>query len=237
MKKILNYFTIFEWCLWLGSLATILITFFAMGNTDYRQLACSLVGVTGLIFIEKGSLVGMIITLIFSALYGIVSYFCAYYGEMITYLGMTSPIALIGIFTWFRHRREDEKGKVVINEIHGKEYGILAVISLIVTVSFYFILRALNTANLIISTISVLTSFVAAYLQLRRSRFYAIGYTLNDIVLITLWTLQAVNDIRYLAMVSCSVAFLVNDIYGFINWTRMLHAQCQKATGIPKQAE
>ena len=82
-----------------------------------------------------------------------------------------------------------------------------------------------HTANLIPSTISVTTSFLAVYLTFRRSAFYAIGYAANDIVLIILWVLATISDISYLSVAICFVVFLVNDIYGFINWSRMQKRQ------------
>ena len=71
-------------------------------------------------------------------------------------------------------------------------------LALVVTVLFYFILKALNTANLFFSTLSITTSFVASYLTFLRSPYYAIGYSANDVVLIILWILASVEDISYL---------------------------------------
>ncbi len=95
----------------------------------------------------------------------------------------------------------------------------------LVTFLFYYILAAFHTANLIPSTLSVTTSFVAVYLTFRRSAFYAIGYAANDIVLIFLWIMAARTDLSYLSVVICFVMFLANDIYGYINWTRMQKRQ------------
>ena len=40
------------------------------------------------------------------------------------------------------------------------------------------------------------------------------GNAANDVVLIVLWVLASIHDIRYVSVVVCFVAFLVNDIYG-----------------------
>ncbi|MDD4415074.1 MAG: nicotinamide mononucleotide transporter, partial [Oscillospiraceae bacterium] len=65
------------------------------------------------------------------------------------------------------------------------------------------------------------TSFLAVYLTFRRSPHYALAYAANDIVLIVLWVLASMSDITYLSVVICFAMFLVNDIYGFINWSKM----------------
>ena len=94
-----------------------------------------------------------------------------------------------------------------------------------VTVSFYFILGALGNANLPVSTLSVATSFLASALTFLRSPYYAIAYAANDVVLIVLWIAAAMQDISSLPMVACFLAFLLNDLYGFINWRRMERRQ------------
>ena len=78
-----------------------------------------------------------------------------------------------------------------------------------------------NTANMIPSTLSVTTSFLAVYLTFRRSPYFALAYAANDIVLIVLWILASVQDISYVSVVICFLLFWVNDFYGFINWRRM----------------
>lgn len=88
-----------------------------------------------------------------------------------------------------------------------------------VTVVFYFILAAFHTANILPSTLSVATSFLAVYLTFRRSAFYAIAYAANDVVLIVLWALASFSDKSYVSVVICFVMFFANDMYGFISWT------------------
>ena len=97
--------------------------------------------------------------------------------------------------------------------------------TVIVSLIFYFILANFHTANIIPSTISVTTSFLAVYLTFRRSPYFAIGYAANDIVLIVLWTLAFLEDISYASVIVCFIAFLVNDIYGFLNWRKIERRQ------------
>lgn len=90
---------------------------------------------------------------------------------------------------------------------------------------FYFILSALDTANVIPSTISVTTSFLAVYLSFRRSPFFALAYAANDIVLVVLWVLASVENAKYISVVVCFGAFFANDFYGFANWRKMKKRQ------------
>ncbi len=225
MKKLLSYFTKGEWALYLSSLVRIILSFAIFDRSNYLTLAASLVGATSLIFNAKGNPIGQALTIVFSVLYGIISFTCAYYGEMITYLGMTAPMAVMALVTWLKNPFRGNRSQVTVNKIKGREWIIMFLLAAAVTAAFYFILRALNTANLIPSTISVTTSFIAVYLTFRRSPFYALGYAANDIVLIVLWVLAAIENISYLSVIICFVMFLANDVYGFVNWRKMERMQ------------
>lgn len=85
----------FEKCLWFISVSSIFISYLCFRGSDYLTLTASLIGVTALIFVAKGFVIGQVLTVVFSVFYGIISYYFSYYGEMITYLGMTTPIAII----------------------------------------------------------------------------------------------------------------------------------------------
>ncbi|HKL73824.1 MAG TPA: nicotinamide riboside transporter PnuC [Clostridia bacterium] len=213
-------FTKFEICLWLGSYFVIVVSFIFTSNKDYFNLAASLVGATALIFVAKGNVIGQFLTVIFCVFYGIISFSYQYYGEMITYVGMSMPIAIASIVTWLRNPFEGNKSEVKVAHLKLREYLLMFLLGAFVTIAFYFILKVFNTNNLITSTLSVLTSFIAAYLTMRRSEYYALAYAFNDIVLIFLWILATMSNLSYLPLVLCFVVFLANDIYGFIHWSK-----------------
>ena len=225
IKKGYRYFSKGELLLWFSSLALILTTFFVFDKTNYLTLAASLIGVTSLIFNAKGNPFGQVLMISFSIIYGIISFSFSYYGEMITYLGMTMPMAALALFSWLKNPAKKGKSEVKVNQIFKREIIFMMLLTAAVTAAFYFILKALDTANLFFGTISVTTSFLAVYLTFRRSRFFALAYAANDVVLIILWTLAAMNDISYLSVIICFAVFFVNDIYGFISWSKMRKRQ------------
>ena len=221
MKKLFVYFSKMEIILWSVSVFLIVLSFCIFDRESYLTLFASLIGVTSLIFNAKGNPIGQALMIAFSMLYGFISYTFAYYGEMITYLGMTMPMAVFALVAWLKNPYKGDKAEVKVNSISKAEQCRMWLLSLIVTMAFYFILQCFNTANIIPSTISVTTSFVAAYLTFRRCPTFALAYAANDIVLIVLWALASLTDIRYISVVVCFAAFLFNDIYGYISWQRM----------------
>lgn len=225
MKKLLNYFSRLELALWLSSIALILMSFMAFDRTNHLTLIASLIGVTSLIFCAKGNPAGQILMIIFSLLYSVISYSFAYFGEMVTYLGMTLPMAIFALISWFRHPYKGNRSQVQVSGVGKREQIFMWGLTAAVTVVFYFILKHFDTTNLLPSTVSVTTSFLAAYLTFRRSPFFALAYAANDAILIVLWVLASLTDTRYISVVVCFVAFLFNDLYGFINWRKMKKKQ------------
>ena len=221
LRSALTYFSKAELILWLFSLTAILISFFAFRQSDYLNLIASLIGVTSLIYCAKGNPVGQVLMIIFSLLYGYISFGFAYYGEMITYLGMTLPMAVFSLVSWLRNPFVKGKAEVRVYRISKKETIFAVILTAIITVLFYFILDYFSTASIIPSTLSVATSFFAAYLTFRRSPYFALAYAVNDIVLIILWILASLRDTGYVSVIVCFVIFLINDLYGFYNWKKM----------------
>lgn len=222
--------TRFELILWLASAAAVAGSFVASWlispdeGKDLLTLIGSLIGVTALIFVSKGYPLGQALVVIFSIFYGIISFYFTYYGEMITYLGMTAPIAMIALIQWIKHPFEESQ-TVTVSRPGKKQLIILGILAVLVTIAFYFILKALGNANLLVSTLSITTSFVAASLTVLRSAAYAIWYAANDLVLVVLWLLATLTQISYLPMVVCFAMFFINDMYGFFNWRRLSRDQ------------
>lgn len=224
-KNFFKSFSPFEYVLWGCSVSAILLSFFLMGNTAYLNLAGSLIGACALLLVAKGNVVGQILCVVFSVYYGIVSFAQKYYGEMITYLGMSAPIAVAAVISWLRHPFPGKRTEVRMNTIGLYEYPIIFGAGLIAAVAFYYILWALGTAHLVWSTVSVFTSFTAIVLAQRRSPFYALAYAANDIVLIVLWALAVQTEPESVSLVVCFSVFLANDLYGFFNWLRIRRRQ------------
>ena len=206
--------------LWLFSIAAVTLSFLLGPEKGVLSLIASLVGVTALIFVAKGMVIGQALCVVFALLYGVVAFQCRYYGEVITYVGMSAPAAIAAVIAWIKNPYDDGK-EVKVSALTRGKVCILALLTAAVTVAFYFLLKALSTENLIFSTISVTTSVLAASLVFLRSPYYALAYTANDVVLIVLWSIALATSLAYLPMVVCFLAFLANDTYGYFNWRAM----------------
>ena len=212
--------TRFEWALWMASVAVVAGTYIGFQAGDALSLIASLIGVTALIFVAKGHVLGQLLTIVFAVFYGVISWELRYYGEVITYLCMTAPMALLALITWLRNPYKGTQ-EVAVRRLTGRQWAVLTLLTLLVTGAFYVILKAMDNAALIVSTVSVTTSFLASALTALRSPYYALAYAANDLVLIVLWVIAALADPASVPMAACFVMFFCNDMYGFLNWRRM----------------
>ena len=120
MKNPFKELTKFELGLWLSSVLIVGVSFLLLPNKDYLTLVASLIGVTALIFVAKGYVIGQVICVVFAAFYGIISFHFRYYGEVITYLCMTTPMAIMAVVSWLKHPYKGTK-VVEVNKMTREE--------------------------------------------------------------------------------------------------------------------
>ena len=222
-----SYFSKVEITILICSIALILGSFLIFDRHNYLNMIASIIGSVALIICAKANPLGQVFMIVFILIYAYISWTFRYYGEIITYLGMSLPGAIFALVSWLKNPSEKGRAEVKINSLKKKEILIAFIASIIITIAFYFILGYFNTKSLFISTLSVFTSFLAGYLTFRRCKYFTIAYAFNDIVLIVMWILATIQDIGYLSVVICFIVFLVNDFYGFISWSKMKKRQSQ----------
>lgn len=163
--------------------------------------------------------------IVFCVLYSYISYKNGYYGELIICACLNFPMTIIGVITWLKNPFKGDNSEVEVGKMRTVDSLMLLVISVVIACIFFYILRFLATSNLIISTVSIGTSFFAAGLLAKRIEFYGLACALNDIVLMTMWTLASFQDMANVTMVVCFGMFLLNDLYGYFNWKKIKEKQ------------
>ena len=229
MQNPIRTFTRNEWILWIASLALVLISNLTSPDPDLITLSAALIGVTSLVLAAKGSVWAQILMVVFSILYGILSFRFRYWGEMLTYLGMSLPMAVWSAVTWRRNTAHEAGSAVAIRRLTGHDLALLVLATAAVTALFGWLLAALDTPNLGFSILSVATSFLAAALTMLRSSYYGLGYAANDIVLVVLWVLASCEDPAYIPVAVNFGIFLFHDFYGFLSWKKRERHMAQTA--------
>ena len=197
-------------------------------KSDLLTTICSIEGIITALLLAKGKNLGQIFGVIITILYSIVSFRNKFYGEVIIYIVLMLPMYIIGIISWARHQNK-KTNTVDVNKIDSKEWFLVFITSVIVFIGIYFLLKSFNTNELIVSTISVVASLFAVYLQIRRSRFSFYFYIINDLILIVLWGIPVIlGNLLILPMVFNPTINLINDSYGVYNWKKLEKRQSKK---------
>ena len=218
--KLFKNWNIFEIVFLFACLLGLTLCFIFGVDKNVLSFIASLVGVVSVLMVAKGLVIAPFVSIVYNVLYSIIAITQKYYGEAIIYIALMMPISIFSIISWLRNKNSNNRAVVKQNNIHKKEYLYLSLVTIVSAIAFYFLLKALNTNELIVSTLSLITSAVASYLTLRRSKYYALDFIANDIILIIMWAIVVKKSgIGYLPTLLSFVIFLLNDIYGFIHWS------------------
>ena len=215
--------TIFEKLfLILGTIIAFVLTF--LFNGTWIDLGYTLLYFWTALLLAKGKYACYIIGIVSTFFYAFVSYSNSYYGEVIIAMCCTLPLMIVGLVNWLKH--QDNTNTVVIKEISKKELIIVLLSQTIMFIGYYYLLKVFNTNNLLVSTFSVVASIIATYLTARRSEYGFVGFIINDIILITLWSIPVVGgNTNLIPVLLCPILLLINDIYGVYNWKKIKNKQ------------
>ena len=104
MKNPLKSITKKEWGILIFSILIIGISNLVTQNVNMLMLLTAWIGVISLVLAAKGNVWAQILMVVFSILYAVISWTFRYWGEMITYLGMTLPMAVCSTITWLKNQ-------------------------------------------------------------------------------------------------------------------------------------
>ena len=219
-----NWTTFEKIFLILGTIIACVLTFIFKGT--WIDLGYTLLYFWTALLLAKGKYSCYIIGIISTFFYAFVSYSNSYYGEVIIAMCCTLPLMVIGLVNWLKH--QDSTNTVIIKEITKKELIIVLISQVVLFYGYYSLLKFFNTNNLLVSTFSVIASVIATYLTARRSEYGFIGFIINDLILIVLWSIPVINgESNLIPVLLCPMLLLINDIYGVYNWKRLKKKQTE----------
>jgi len=222
-----NWTTFEKLFLLIGTILAIVLTFMFKGTLI--DLGYTLLYIWTALLLAKGKYSCYIVGIISTFFYAFVSYSNSYYGEVIIAMCCTLPLMVIGLINWLKH--QDSTNTVIIKEITKKELLLVLLSQAIMFTGYYFLLKVFNTNNLLVSTFSIVASIIATYLTARRSEHGFIGFIINDIILIILWSIPVIKgNTNIIPVLLCPVLLFINDIYGVYNWKRIKINQAIKNT-------
>lgn len=226
-KKPFYDWNAFELCLLFGG-SVVMLVLGIVFKSWWLTILTSLCNLLCCVLSAKGKVLASFVGLVCIVLYSVLSFYNRYFGEIIISACVMLPLYIWQICEWMKNRDKKEN-VVLVNSIKGKEWLILSISAVVVFVAFYFLLKILNTANLIVSTISIIGNLVGMYLLIRRSKFGFASYLADDVVFFVLWLIPTVQgNLSLLPIVINPLLNIMSDVYGLVNWNKLQIKQKNK---------
>ena len=208
------------------------ITLGIIFQSSLLQISASSVTMIASLLFAKARIEGYVVSLIGMVLFGIVAFNNRLFGEVGVLIFFGLPAQIAGFISWTKAltKSEDNKpAKIQIRRTSLKEISILALICGVLGIGLYFLLAAIDTNLLLLSTISVVFTVFGTILMIRRSHFGTLGFALNDISNILLWLMIVLlGDMTAVVMIVQPIMLLVNNTYGIFEWRKLLKIQERK---------
>lgn len=170
----------------------------------------------------KGKVSTQFIGVIYFCFYIFITYSQKLYGEAILYLTIMLPMYVYGIVHWLKNRNKEENVVIVRSNLSSKEWCLMSVALLILSVGVYVLLKVLGTAELLISTLSFVSMLPAVYLLIRRCKWNQVVFLINDVIVPLLWLAMVLNgESIFITLVVYHFFQLTYDVYGFVNWIKL----------------
>jgi nicotinamide mononucleotide transporter len=227
LGKIKNYFK--DWNtyekIWLGLFTAIIIGLSIFWKDNLIGIIASLTGIWCVVLTAKGKISNYYFGIINVITYAIVAYGWEYYGEVMLNIAYFLPMQFVGIYIWIKNRKQNDKDGVYVKFLNNKQRIFWLILSIIGVVGYGFVLQGLGGSLPFTDSMSTILSIIAMILMAGLYMEQWILWIVVDVVTIVMWfvvMLQGGNDISILLM---WIAYLVNAVYGLINWIKMYKNQ------------
>jgi len=226
----LRDWTLFE-KLWLLIFTAVNVYLFFAWSDSLTGLISSITGMLCVVLVAKGKIANYYFGIIQTSTYAYISYGYGLYGEAMLNGLFYLPVQFIGIYLWNKHRTEQgvQGEDVKVKRLSKAGWVYTISIAVILIIGYGFFLKYLGGSNIWTDSATNVLSVMAQILMLKRFAEQWLLWISVNILSIYLWisalVSQGGNDFSMLVMWT---AFLVNSIYGYINWRKLYSKQAQE---------
>ncbi len=93
-------------------------------------------------------------------------------------------------------------------------------------------MKYFNTEFLVVSCISTGAGLFASYMQVRRSEFNFIFYTISNMISLVLWGCVFSKNAAYLPTIITYCIQILMNIFGYVNWIKLKKVQTDNSMAI-----
>ena len=217
-KSILNDWTLFE-KVWLFISTITMIGLSIVWKDSPIALISGVTGIIGVVLCAKGKISTYFYATINVALYAWICFQNGLYGEVMLNAFYFIPMNIVGFMLW--NKKKDDDGNVEAKALTKKQLIILSVGLFVAIVLYYQLLKSLGGNLQLIDSITTVTSVMALLLQVLRYKEQWLIWILVNLVSIVMWVMLLNTSEGSISMIVMWAAYLINSIYGYINWKKL----------------
>ncbi len=227
IRNMKDYFADWTWFerIWLLAFTIINIyLFFAWDDTAVGLIA-SLTGMLSVVLVAKGKTSNYYPGIINVILYAYIAYGQKYYGEVMLNLLYFLPMQFLGLVMWRKHRLSDrQKDDVAVSVMSHSSRAVWAIVSLIATIVYGVMLEKMGGNLPYVDSATAVLSIIAMFFMVKRFIEQWVLWILIDVASIYMWWVALQNGSNDISILIMWTAYLVNAVYGFLNWIKLYQA-------------
>lgn len=222
MQAIKNYFS--DWNLfekvWLLVSTLIIIGVGIAFDDNWVGYVASLTGLWCVVLVAKGKIENYYFGIVNLLAYAYISYNAVLYGEAMLNIVFYLPIQFIGLYLWSRKGNKTEK-YVKAKRLEKYQWGALILGFLIFSVLYANFLGNIGGQQVTIDSFAVVLSVFAQILMILRYAEQWLLWIVVNVLTIVLWANVFFTVGDSVTVLVMWIAYLVNSIYGYINWLKL----------------
>ncbi|CAM4135510.1 nicotinamide riboside transporter PnuC [Lederbergia lenta] len=224
----IHYFGIWTWFekIWLTIFTAITIYLFFAFEDSLIGLVSSLTGMLCVVLVAKGKITNYYFGIINTLTYGYLAYTYGLYGDAMLNLLFYFPAQFIGIYLWGKHRATGNvQGEDVVVARVQKKFRLI-VLTILLWALYAIFLVYLGGRSIGLDSATTILSVIAQILMIKRYVEQWLVWILVNILSIAMWIIELIRqDGNDWAIALMWTAFLINSIYGYLNWRKLYKKQ------------
>ena len=210
--------------IWLLLFSIVNVFLYLKWDSGLIGLISAMSGMLCVVLVAKGKISNFVFGIVNTATYAYISYGYGLYGESMLNALFYLPTQFIGLWMWQRHRSVNKvrDEDIEIKRLSVKGWAIVVASVVVGAYAYMHVLMALDAQQVRIDSVAVVMSVAAQILLTLRYAEQWVLWILVNLLSIVLWvvTLSQSGGSDYTMPVMWT-AFLINSIYGWINWLKL----------------
>lgn len=214
-----HFWTGYSWAerLFLISMLALQIIVFCIAPESPLSIIAGIAGVISVVLCAKGKTVFYFIGFVQTISYLFLAWEAKFYGEVLENIFYFVTM-IWGIFVWKKNSVQNDDGTedVASKKFTVKQWIVSIIATIIATVAMGYWLDSIGSAQAYTDAATNVLAVFAQILMVRRYREQWLWWLIIDLLCIKLWWVAG-----NWTMVAMYVAWTINCIYGWVNWSKL----------------